>query len=177
MHLIEPIGAICYCYRACVWLLPYTRTYMCILSFFRSLISASRIRCLSCPHWFKKPEDLQKHMNHPMTSCRPWLTELIKVSQLLGCDYTHNWESSQSDDQDIIMDEVLDMDLSLPEIEEEQDMNSEESGENTGPFYELFPDAAKIIGKESTFMDNFDADENVNLRDENIFYPFASRQD
>ncbi|KAH7917126.1 hypothetical protein BV22DRAFT_1026954, partial [Leucogyrophana mollusca] len=42
---------------------------------------------------------------------------------------------------------------------------------------EVFVGAGGIYGYSSTFMDQFDMDENASLRKENIYYPFASHQD
>ncbi|KAH7917703.1 hypothetical protein BV22DRAFT_1135188 [Leucogyrophana mollusca] len=49
--------------------------------------------------------------------------------------------------------------------------------EQHGDVEEVFVGAGGIYGYGSTFMDQFDMDENASLRKENIYYPFASRQD
>lgn len=134
------------------------------------------VRCPQCRGHFKKAEDLHKHLNHPMTSCRPWLTELVKVSELLGHGDTHNRKVSQSDVQDISMENGWDMDMGQ-ESREGEDMGDLESTESAGPCRDVFPDAAKVFGKGSTFMDRFDDDENASMREDNLFYPFASRED
>jgi len=42
---------------------------------------------------------------------------------------------------------------------------------------ELYPSAARVYGKGHTFMDVFDADPHADKREENLYYPFASKQD
>jgi hypothetical protein len=42
---------------------------------------------------------------------------------------------------------------------------------------ELYPSAAHVYGKGHTFMDVFDADPHADKREENLYYPFASKQD
>jgi len=40
-----------------------------------------------------------------------------------------------------------------------------------------YPSAAHVYGKGHTFMDVFDADPHADKRVENLYYPFASKQD
>ena len=40
---------------------------------------------------------------------------------------------------------------------------------------EVYPGAAQTYGKGSTFMDEFDDDEHVAMREDNLYYPWASR--
>lgn len=42
---------------------------------------------------------------------------------------------------------------------------------------EVFAGAASTYGRGQDFMDKFDADQYAHHRTENLFYPFASRQD
>ena len=39
----------------------------------------------------------------------------------------------------------------------------------------VYPGAARTYGKGSTFMDEFDDDEHVATREDNLYYPWASR--
>ena len=43
--------------------------------------------------------------------------------------------------------------------------------------FEQHPSAAKAFGAGSTFMNKFDNDQHSNYRKENLFYPFASREE
>ena len=39
---------------------------------------------------------------------------------------------------------------------------------------EVYPGAAQMYGKGSTFMDEFDDDKHVAMREDNLYYPWAS---
>jgi len=45
------------------------------------------------------------------------------------------------------------------------------------PYIEEFEGAARIFGTGKTFMDKFDSDEYAQMRVENLFYPFSSRDE
>jgi hypothetical protein len=48
----------------------------------------------------------------------------------------------------------------------------------TLPFtIDLFPGAAEVFGRGTTFLDRFDLDKYSEERKANLFYPFASKQD
>lgn len=79
------------------------------------------------------------------------------------------------DNWDVSGDKLVDVDMELPESEDEQDMAW--SVEDPGPCRDLFPDAARVFKQGETFMDRFDADEHAGHRNENVFYPFALRRD
>lgn len=53
------------------------------------------------------------------------------------------------------------------------------SGEEPAPhpqyYTEVYPGAAQTYGKGPTFMDIFDGDEYAAMREENLYYPWASQ--
>jgi len=62
-----------------------------------------------------------------------------------------------------------------------QSYEQNESGptyqESSTPPTEVYMGAAKIYGQGKSFMDQFDAHEHAHHRSDNLFYPFASKQD
>jgi hypothetical protein len=44
-------------------------------------------------------------------------------------------------------------------------------------FVEAYPNASQVYGRGETFMEIFDADINAENRRDNLYYPFASRQE
>ncbi|RDB15504.1 hypothetical protein Hypma_004161 [Hypsizygus marmoreus] len=53
----------------------------------------------------------------------------------------------------------------------------DQNPQNTGPVVEEFVGAAKVFGSGTTFMDQFDQDEYAAQRTNNLYYPFASRNE
>lgn len=51
------------------------------------------------------------------------------------------------------------------------------SNANESEYHEEFPGTSKVFGSGSMFMDNFDSDIFVDLCQENLYYPFASKAD
>lgn len=75
---------------------------------------------------------------------------------------------------------VMEDDSEIPVIEEEQWSD----GSYTPPkpydnrfFTENYPTGVESFGQGDTFMDVFDADDHADKRRDNLYYPFASRQD
>ena len=84
---------------------------------------------------------------------------------------------------DIVMD-----DSDLPTVPEGgqpgADNVQSDSGEEAAPhppsrsknyYTEVYPGAAQTYGKGPTFMDGFDGDEHAAMREDNLYYPWASQ--
>ena len=67
------------------------------------------------------------------------------------------------------------MDVDQPQIENEAEGEAEGK---TSPFFaEIYRNASEIFGHGDTFMDLFDKDPHSDKRKDNLYYPFASRQE
>lgn len=141
---------------------------------------------------------MERHLNHPWTSCQPAFDELIKMSEILA-DQDES-QLSQQGGRDSLMEDCTGsmLDCAVGGEGEISSMEDEDLGEmlvidsqGLGPseghvpckahdtrfFTESHPDPSKIYGRGRTFMDFFDADEFASQRSENLYYPFASKQD
>src|ERR1700683_891481 len=45
---------------------------------------SNKIRCISCSKRFPSHEALEHHLNHPSTSCQPWMDDVMRISQVIG---------------------------------------------------------------------------------------------
>jgi hypothetical protein len=116
------------------------------------------------------------------------MNDLVKISDLIGnAQQSHNHHSQSPELQDFPMQDLL-VDLPTDDLE----AGSEEAPEQLDPtsnicrippsdainqHRDFYPGAARVYGKGHTFMDVFDADQFANERKENLYYPFASKQD
>ena len=147
----------------------------------------SKIRCISCEKRFSSHQALEHHLNHPSTSCRPWMDDVVRVSELLG-----NADQSQIQRSPPLQDAFMQDGEELPNFDWEPNdrggLNEHDPPSNchhdvpptdsdTGRHQDRYPFAARVYGKGHTFMDVFDADPHADKRVENLYYPFASKQD
>jgi hypothetical protein len=150
---------------------------------------SSKVRCISCERRFSSYQALEHHLNHPSTSCRPWMDDVVKVSELI-----RNAHQSQLQHAPPLQD------MDIPMQDQEEFLNDDWELNGGGPIDELeldpprihlvphadsdinqrrdcYPTAARVYGKGHMFMDVFDADRFADKRKENLYYPFASKQD
>lgn len=66
------------------------------------------------------------------------------------------------------------MDIDATAVE---DLREDDQNMDAGPFIQEYEGAAKEYGCGATFMQSFDSDQYAQERKENLFYPFASRDE
>lgn len=126
-------------------------------------------------------------MNHPASKCIRFLDEVIQISEALRYKKLRAHQQSKSshtvveDGGDVLMEHS-----DLPAGSEgdghsvTEDIQLEVPEPCIPPQFkkhhtEVYPGAAQTYGKGSTFMDEFDDDEHAAMREDNLYYPWASR--
>jgi hypothetical protein len=103
---------------------------------------------------FEDQSRVLKHLNHPASRCRRYVP------------------SSAPDRPDDLMDYVE----TQPPLMDQTEL--EDIAEpNSGEVEDIFEGAARLLGLGKTFMDRFNADPYSNIRKDNIYYPFTSRDE
>jgi len=123
-------------------------------------------------------------MNHPYSSCQPWMSELVEMSEVLRRakvpppGFLPQSQPADHHDLDQTEGNSMDCDTFFHQEEQYPDSYSDPLQDvDAGPFVDYYPDAANVHGRGSTFMDLFDSDVYAMERETNLYYPFASKQD
>jgi hypothetical protein len=134
-------------------------------------------RCARCQGKFRDRKALLCHMNHPFGACYSHLQEVADLSDELE---KHKNRSTQHDNNAQSMDSGPDMDVDAM-FTEHDDLGEGGGNDWNMDDGELFVDeyegAAKEYGTGTTFMDEFDRDQYAGERINNLYYPFASRDE
>ena len=88
-------------------------------------------------------------------------------------DYNDDWQDIDLGHDRPVDD--MDIDPGSDFVEEAPNSTGETQTRERGPFIELYPGASANYGGGHTFMDTFDADRFSSERQDNLFYPFASK--
>ena len=112
------------------------------------------------------------HMSQPTSGCNNWINDLVRLREELELPSTSGARNSSfsthSHAAGAFHDDSYGMDLD----------DSEVYGPTSVPnamTKDRFPGAARTFGKGQTFLDKFNTDKFGHYRQENIYYPFASR--
>lgn len=152
--------------------------------------STSMPRCPRCSKRCKTDRRLLQHMNHPSTKCIQFFDELIRISEAVGQTRLKANQRSKSKArrtelyEDVLMnspdsaphrtlEDGYPNDIPLTnmvDLPEQQDSQSELKHHT-----ETYPGAAQTYGKGDNFMSGFDGDQYAGMREENLYYPWASR--
>ena len=114
------------------------------------------------------------------------MDDVVRVSELIG-----NADRSQIQHPPLLQDALMQDGEELPNFDWEpnggEGLNELDPPSNChvpptdsdtgGQHRDRYPFAAHVYGKGHTFMDVFDADPHADKRVENLYYPFASKQD
>jgi hypothetical protein len=132
--------------------------------------------CPTCNKSFSNRTRLLQHVGHPLSRCHG-------VEGLVKFPYTDAAPSSQLAQLDAVMDEPA---LYPPDFHTnptegsiggvQGSISAAQSGK-PALCIERYPGAAKTISGGKTFMDIFDMDEHSKDRQDNLYYPFASREE
>ena len=133
--------------------------------------------CPRCEKRFKTDEKVTRHLNQPRSSCANLIDDLISPKAFLS--------KGQSPLPERVPDS-FDMDLMgtdnfTAQVDQDVKMATQgpeyASDTSNSVYRENFDSAAKEWGFGSTFMGRFDCDESAYIRQENLYYPFASKAD
>jgi hypothetical protein len=131
-------------------------------------------RCPKCAKRFKTHLRVIQHMNQPRSSCANWIQELVRIEDALPRKKPRS-ENAQTLPEDTQGD-VLDQDIEVV-IFERDAHNRGKSMDSDDTTVDEFPGASRTYGQGPTFMDEFDKDVYAENRRDNLYYPFASKQD
>ena len=88
-------------------------------------------------------------------------------------DYDDDWQDIDLGHDGPVDD--MDIDPGSDFVEGAPNSTGETQTGEPGPFVELYPGASANYGRGRTFMDTFDSDRFSSERQNNLFYPFASK--
>jgi len=156
-------------------------------------------RCPRCGRYFPDSSTVVNHLNQPISACLTYFEELR--SQLANTNNSRSVDT-QAQDQDTAMSEGTNVEqepggapsLASTPVTPESIQNSDcsDDGMNVDPqpddhssqhetkskwFTEEFPDASWTFGCGRTFMDVFDQDQFADIRKDQLYYPFASKEE
>lgn len=122
-------------------------------------------------------------MNQPIGSCHSHFREVVDLAEELRKHRNQRHQSERQPDlrreeDDLVATPVLEPsmaeDFDGMEIDNQLEV---EGGDGHGRVTEVFEGASKTYGRGTTFMEQFDYDQFANERTENLYYPFASREE
>ena len=138
--------------------------------------------CPRCGKKFKNNSSVLKHMNQPISSCRTYYEELIQMNNTLSSlpsassqpnpsHVPQDFSSSPSTDHD------MDTDVLNPTMQEDLPLPPRSPTPIFPFFKETHPTASTVYGRGQTFMDIFEKDEYSTEREQQLYYPFASKDE
>lgn len=125
-------------------------------------------------------------MNHPSSKCIQFFEELVQISEASQTRPRARQRSTSKStgvraDGDVEMVSFNlpaghDQDRDSPFIADDfpSDIPAHHS-QFKDHHIEVYPGAARTYGRGPTFMDEFDGDEHAAMREQNLYYPWASR--
>lgn len=126
------------------------------------------MRCERCHKNFRDRKALLCHMNHPYGACYSHFQELADLANEL-----QRYKNRPAQDKN---------DMEPLDLRFDMDVDNDNSGErgrvmDDGLLIEEYEGSAKEYGTSTTFMEEFDCDQYAGERVENLYYPFASRDE
>lgn len=147
-----------------------------------------RIKSVSCPRCGKKfctETNVLQHMNQPTGSCYSGSIPLFDEQAILAAQANRAPGSSSADQGEVEPPEILDEDVEMNEFAsnhsgDPSDLEPLQFGVGQlrpGRYVETFEGCGETFPGGRTFMDGFWADEYAEQRRENIYYPWASKDE
>ena len=118
-------------------------------------------------------------MNHPFRACYSHFQEVADLAdELQRYKNSRNRPTQNENNNNMqLMDLGPDMDVDVMERDNLAEENDWSMDGLDGVFVEEYEGAAKEYGTGTTFMDEFDRDQFAGERINNLYYPFASRNE
>ena len=131
--------------------------------------------CPDCGKRFANKTNVLRHMNQPSSAC----------GSFMNFRNSHQpYASRTAQDPSLFNETQPDGQEEIPEWENDGvDFDMPDDASTQSPFpeadsnLEYYPGASSTYGQGTTFMSEFFTDKYAHLRHENIFYPFASKED
>lgn len=136
--------------------------------------------CPRCGKKFKNNSSVLNHMNQPISSCRTYYEELIQMNNTLSSPPSDPPQPTPSHvPQDFSSSPSTDhyMDTDVLNLTTQEDLPPRSPTPIFPFFKETHPTASTVYGRGQTFMDIFNKDEHSTKREQQLYYPFASRDE
>lgn len=143
-------------------------------------------RCPRCSKNFADTSRVLKHLNQPSSDCLAYHEEVERKNKEFAITHIHDpvhFPSNTVEDYDDLptqdpgaTDNVaskIAMDIDDADLYTSTPPNPVSNP--PGPFFEMYPGAAKAFGRGQTLMDIFDMDHHADKRTELPYYPFSSK--
>ncbi|KAG2737289.1 hypothetical protein P692DRAFT_20762125, partial [Suillus brevipes Sb2] len=130
------------------------------------------MRCPSCSKRFKNEGCFLQHLNQPSSHCYKWdgnLVRILRPAQAPSPQFPLHNDTDPTFDPEY-MDHGVDADTGA-------EYGSSGSQADYGEEVEFYDGAGKTWGVGKTFMDQFNEDEYAAEREQNQYFPFASKPD
>ncbi|KAG1870221.1 hypothetical protein DFJ58DRAFT_723118 [Suillus subalutaceus] len=130
------------------------------------------MRCPSCSKRFKNEGRFLQHLNQPSSHCYKWdgnLVRILRPAQAPSPQFPLHNDTDPTFDPEY-MDHGVDADTGA-------EYGSSGSQADYGEEVEFYDGAGKTWGVGKTFMDQFNEDEYAAEREQNQYFPFASKPD
>ena len=138
--------------------------------------------CPDCGRRFANKMRVLQHLNQPSITCGSWIDELSQLHHRVPAPHNHfpaerEYPPSRSDDE--FFANETGNDYHQGELGENGDTPSVYSPHQdpTMPVVDYHPNTPSAHPGGTVFMDQFFNDQYATLRQENLYYPFASRTD
>ncbi|KAH7918086.1 hypothetical protein BV22DRAFT_1108450 [Leucogyrophana mollusca] len=129
------------------------------------------VRCPGCSKRFKSEQSVTCHLSQPRHSCLGWTNDLARLSDAL--DIPAPPEAPPEYDT-FDRDYEMEVDGDIEEFPGAGEVYADEIDVRRT---EYFDGAAEVVGLGQSFLDVFDQDEYTEERKDNLYYPFATKQE
>lgn len=150
-----------------------------------------------CPACERKFRSVAQHLSSPFTSCRPWYGDLISITELLAeRNPLPSTRPSPSPTPSLVQSDLAPFTVDDLYPHEPTDLMDFEAGDNMtsspgpedhitadnpkmkrGYHATMHPNTPIVKAGGETFIDKFDQDRFAEERKQNLYYPFADRDD
>jgi hypothetical protein len=116
------------------------------------------------------------NLNHPFGACYSHFQEVADLANELQRYTGRNGPAQDINDMEPFPEDSR-SDTDVDMFMEHHDLGESDWGMDDGLFIEEYEGSAKEYGTSTTFMEEFDRDRYAEERVENLYYPFASRDE
>lgn len=113
-------------------------------------------------------------MNQPLGSCQGITRKITTLTEELGRYRSRRRMTASPEVANNRQDTNMDWEDELEAPNGQEDMGM---GDDEAVFVERYEGAGMLYGPGTTFMDQFDRDPHASKRTENVYYPFASKNE
>ncbi|KIK32479.1 hypothetical protein CY34DRAFT_27215 [Suillus luteus UH-Slu-Lm8-n1] len=140
--------------------------------------------CPKCRKVFTKDSSITRHLSQPWTSCHSSVRDIVDILEFMdvvplqrSLNLPQNLDASVGMGQGFGVGGDLQFDAQAGDSMD-TNLDGDLAGNSPPPNEEWYEGAAKCYSQDGiTFLDLFDANKHADYRKENLFYPFALREE